>query len=200
MAKIIGPIDYLCEKFENMELYYCKEVIEGKAILDPEESHHCIRVLRHSENEEIMVSCGDGNLYRCRIETTDPRAVRLSVISAETASEERGYKLHMAVAPTKNMERIEWFIEKATEIGIDRITPLLCDHSERKVFKRERGERIILSAAKQSLKSSLPILDDLTSFSEFIEKSRSFTGKKFIAFCDPDAEKESLRMPYAKRP
>lgn len=100
----------------------------------------------------------------------------------------RPYKLHVVIAPTKNIDRYEWFLEKATEIGIDRITPILCEHSERKVLRRDRGEKIVLSAVKQSLKAYVPHLDELTPFREFIA-SASADGtpiykERFVAYCD----------------
>ena len=96
------------------------------------------------------------------------------------------YRLWMAVAPTKNIDRFEWFTEKAVEMGIDRITPLLCAHSERKVYNRERGRRVVVSAAKQSLKGAVPQLDELTSFKALMEEVSGFAGCKFIAYCDSD--------------
>ena len=111
------------------------------------------------------------------------------------SSQSRNYKLHLAVAPTKMNERFEWFLEKATEIGVDSITPILCDHSERKVIKRDRFEKILQSAMKQSLQCYLPTLNPLTSFSSFIKQD--FDGQRFIAHCE-ETDKRSLKTNYNK--
>lgn len=156
-------------------------------MLSPEESAHCIKVLRHRAGDEIFISGGDGNLYRCSLLEADPRGAVAEVISVEGGFGTHPYRLWMAVAPTKNADRFEWFTEKAVEMGIDRITPLLCDHSERKVYNHDRGQRIIVSAAKQSLKGTVPQLDELTPFSALMEEVRlDFRGGKFIAYCDSD--------------
>ncbi len=159
-------------------------------MLSPEESFHCVKVLRHRVGDEIGVSCGDGNLYRCRIVEAGAKEVVAEVTAVEAAFGRHHYYLHMAVAPPKNSERFEWFAEKAVEMGIDRITPLLCKHSERKVFNRERGERIVVSAAKQSLKGEVPQLDGITPFAELIAQAEDFRGGKFICYCDSEIASE----------
>ena len=108
------------------------------------------------------------------------------VLSVEGGFGMHPYRLWMAVAPTKNIDRFEWFTEKAVEMGVDRITPLLCAHSERRVFNRDRGQRIVVSAAKQSLKGVVPQLDGLTSFKDMMAEIPDFAGRKFIAYCDSD--------------
>lgn len=172
--------------FALMELFYSNNISEGVVVLSPEESAHCVKVLRHRVGDEVCVSGGDGNLYRCLIETADPRGTRLEIISVEGGFGTHDYRLWMAVAPTKNMDRFEWFAEKAVEMGIDRITPLLCAHSERKVYNQERGNRLIVAAAKQSLKGFVPRLDGLTPFRQFVAESAASAGRKFIAYCDRD--------------
>ncbi len=159
-------------------------------MLSAEESFHCVKVLRHRAGDEIGVSCGDGNLYRCRIDEASAKEVVASVVAVEAAFGKHHYYLHMAVAPPKNSERFEWFAEKAVEMGIDRITPLLCKHSERKVFNRERGERIVVSAAKQSLKGEVPQLDEITAFKDFMAQTEDFAGGKFICYCDSEIASE----------
>lgn len=173
-----------------MEIFYSKDIKDGRAELSPEESSHCVRVLRHREGDEILVAGGDGNLYRCLMEKADSSRAVLSVVSVEGGFGGHDYYLHMAVAPPKNNDRFEWFMEKATELGIDRITPLLCARSERRSFNRERGERIILSAAKQSLKGYLPKLDPLVPFTDLLSSSESFDGARFIAYCDRELYSE----------
>lgn len=167
-----------------MEVFYSNNINGERIILSPEESLHCVRVLRHREGDMVKVSGGDGNLYLCQIAIADPKEAELRIISVEGGFGSHNYFLHIAVAPTKNIDRFEWFLEKATEIGIDQVTPLLCDHSERKTLKPERAEKIILAAAKQSLKGYIPVLHSLTPVREFIAQSAGFEGIKCIAFCD----------------
>ncbi len=183
-----------------MEVFYSDKLSDGRARLSADESFHCVKVLRHRAGDEIGVSCGDGNLYRCTIEDASPKEVVARVVSIEAAFGVHHYYLHIAVAPPKNSERFEWFAEKAVEMGIDRITPMLCKHSERKVFNRERGHKIIVSAAKQSLKGEVPVLDEITPFAEVISRSAEFDGGKFIAFCDSEilSEREDSRI-YIKQ-
>lgn len=171
-----------------MELFYSNDISDGLARLSQDESAHCVKVLRHRTGDEVFVSGGDGNLYRCSVTVADPRGTELRVISVEGGFGSHPYRLWMAVAPTKNIDRFEWFAEKATEMGVDRITPLLCAHSERRVYNRERGGRLLVAAAKQSLKGSVPQLDALTPFADVMaELERSgFRGRKFIAYCDSD--------------
>ena len=173
--------------FVTMEIFYSNKITETTVELEESESVHCVRVLRHKVGDNIKVSGGDGNLYDCEIEEITSKTTRLRINSVVVPEYVRPYFLHIAVAPTKNIDRVEWFMEKATEMGIDRITPLLCKHSERKVFKKERGDKVILSAAKQSLKYDLPQLDELTPVSDFIKSSQSFDGNKYICFCDREA-------------
>ncbi len=169
-----------------MELFYSNKIRDGRAELSAGESKHCVKVLRHRVEDEVLVSGGDGNLYRCRIIDADPDRTLLEVLSVEGGFGKHDYCLWMAVAPTKNVDRFEWFAEKAVEMGVDRITPLLCMHSERKVYNVERGQRLIVAAAKQSLKGQVPQLDVLTPFGELIKAASGFPGAKFIAYCDSD--------------
>ena len=169
-----------------MEVFYSNHISDGRVRLSPEESAHCVKVLRHRVGDEIFVSGGDGNLYRCSLVEADPRRAVAQVLSVEDGFGTHPYRLWMAVAPTKNIDRFEWFTEKAVEMGVDRITPVLCAHSERKVYNRERGQRIVVSAAKQSLKGAVPQLDELTPFKALMEEMSGFAGCKFIAYCDSD--------------
>lgn len=169
-----------------MEVFYSSSIANGKIYLSPEETVHCIKVLRHKAGDEVKVSGGDGNLYRCVISNTSGKSAELSIISIEGEFGKHPYYLHIAVAPTKNIDRYEWFLEKATEVGIDAITPILCTHSERKVVKEERQERVIIAAAKQSLKGEIPVSAPLTPFKEFIDSVRNFDGGKYICYCDSE--------------
>lgn len=171
-----------------MQLFYSKSIdIESTSYTLPkDESKHVIRVLRKQPGDSIYLTNGKGYLFTAQIYDANPNKCKLSITS-HTYQEPRDYKLHLAVAPTKLNDRFEWFLEKATEIGVTEITPLLCDHSERKVIKEERFLKILQSAMKQSLHYHLPILHPLTSFRDFVASTQSST---FIAHCEDD--KKSL--------
>ena len=154
-----------------MEVFFSRSFEGGLCTLDPEESGHCVRVLRHREGDEIFVIDGEGTLYTCVLTDPSPKAAVARVVKEERDWGAHPYRLQMAVCPTKNMDRYEWFAEKATELGLDEIVPVIGDHSERKVFKPERLRRILLSAAKQSLKGAIPSVAEPLSVREFIAAS-----------------------------
>lgn len=153
---------------------------QKKVSLSETESRHAIKVLRLSVGDEVKLTDGKGNGYKGVIEEANPKNCVVQINDLLTHSQQRNYHLHIAIAPTKNMDRIEWFVEKATEIGVDEISFLLCQHSERKVLKMERLERVTISAMKQSLKFTLPKLHTLKSFSDFVQQDFPNT-QKFIA-------------------
>jgi 16S rRNA (uracil1498-N3)-methyltransferase len=163
-----------------MQIFYAPDIAPPLYELSEEESRHCVRVLRLGVGDEVRLVDGRGGLYTARI-TEAGRRCLLSVTGVEHGWGRRGYGLTMAVAPTKNTDRYEWFLEKATEIGVDVFVPLLTDRSERRAFKPERAERIITSAVKQSLKAYRPVLEPLTPFAELVK--RPFDGAKLIAHC-----------------
>ncbi|MDP3915076.1 MAG: 16S rRNA (uracil(1498)-N(3))-methyltransferase [Bacteroidota bacterium] len=165
-----------------MHIFYTPEISGNNYTLDETESKHCVRVLRLEKGDQITLVDGRGGFYTAEITYPNPKRCMVDVIKSEQNFGLRKFQVHIAIAPTKSIERIEWFLEKATEIGISRATPLLCQHSERKEIKNERLEKVIISAMKQSLKAYLPQLDPLTKFSDFI--SQPFDGQKFIAHCD----------------
>lgn len=174
-----------------MELFYSTEVGNGLCTLTEEESRHCAKVLRHSTGDSINVIDGSGALYICRI----IECGRQVVCSVEQVQENFGahrYNLTMAVCPTKNIDRYEWFLEKATEMGVDAVVPVIGEHSERRVIKPERLEKILVSAAKQSLKGTVPQLREAVSVKQFIKDSASMPGVKLIAYCGK-LEKVTLR-------
>ena len=152
-----------------MELFYSRDIEGGICRLDSDESGHCVRVLRHRSGDEISVIDGCGTLYRCRITCDSHKGVEAAVLSAEEGWGSHPYRLHLAVCPTKNNDRYEWFAEKACEIGFDRLSPVIGDHSERRVLKTARVEKILVSAAKQSLKAAVPTVDEPVSVKEFIK-------------------------------
>lgn len=180
-----------------MELFYSKDIADGGRTLDQEESNHCVRVLRHAEGDVIHIVDGRGCMYECRIVDASAKAVGFSVLKAEEGFGSHPYELQMAVAPPKNVERFEWFAEKATEIAVDRITPIFGDYSERKVFKKERCERLVIAAAKQSHKGAVPQVDEALSVREFLSKPFDAEVARFICYCDEtdflDVEKLSIR-------
>ena len=172
-----------------MQLFYLEDP-KDEIILGAEESKHATKVLRKKEGDILNFTDGKGNLYKAEITIADTRKCRLKTISSEQKEKQHNYHLHIAIAPTKNMDRFEWFLEKATEIGIDEITPIICSHSERKIIKKERCKRILLSAMKQSLKYHLPKLNEAISLTNFLK--RDFDGTKYIAHCE-SGEKKDLK-------
>jgi 16S rRNA (uracil1498-N3)-methyltransferase len=169
-----------------MHLFYCPDITSAAYTLSEEESNHSIRVLRLKQGDTLHITDGIGNMHECRITEENPKRCSVEVVSTITAPSRSSSRLHIAIAPTKNIERFEWFLEKATEIGIDEITPLFCHHSERTVLKLPRLEKVIVSAMKQSLKSWLPQLNQPLEFSGLIKTG--FPGQKFIAWCETGKE------------
>lgn len=165
-----------------MHIFYTPDISGTTYTLDETESKHCIRVLRLEKGDEITLVDGRGGFYMARIDDPNPKRCTVAVVKSEQNYGERRFQVHIAIAPTKNIERIEWFLEKATEIGIKRVIPLLCRYSERKEIKNERLEKVMVSAMKQSLKAYLPQLDVLTKFKDLI--NQPFDGQKFIAHCE----------------
>jgi 16S rRNA (uracil1498-N3)-methyltransferase len=179
-----------------MHLFYTPDITSGVYTLSEEESKHCTRVLRLSEGDAVHLIDGRGGFYTAIISEAHPKRCTVSVTEKKEEYGKRDYRLHIAIAPTKMNERMEWFLEKATEIGIDEITPLLCEHSERKELKTERMNKIITSAVKQSIKAYHPLLHEATRLSDFIR--RSFEGDTFIAHC-METHKISLKNAYSPK-
>jgi 16S rRNA (uracil1498-N3)-methyltransferase len=171
-----------------MQLFYLEHP-EKEIILSAEESKHATKVLRKKEGDILNFTDGKGGFYKAEITLADSRKCRLEIVSSDQKEKQHNYHLHIAIAPTKNMDRYEWFLEKATEIGINEITPIICKHSERKVIKTERCNRILLSAMKQSLKFHLPKLNEAIALKDFLKQD--FEGDKYIAHCE-DAYKIEL--------
>ncbi len=173
-----------------MQLFYVPNISPPEVTLSETESKHAVRVLRLSEGAILQLIDGSGGFYKAQITETHPKKCKLAIVESKLDFGKKDFKLHIAIAPTKNIDRFEWFLEKCTEIGIDEITPLLSEHSERKVIKPERLEKILISAMKQSVKAYLPKLNELTPYRKLIESS--FPGKKYIAHCN-DGEKTHLK-------
>mgnify|MGYP003604214662 FL=1 len=162
---------------------------------DREESKHIVKVLRKQEGNTLFVTNGSGYIFKVEIVIGMDTKCKVKILSAEL-QKPLDYNLHLAVAPTKMNDRYEWFLEKATEIGVTSITPIFCEHSERKHIKNDRFEKIIQSAAKQSLQSYFPVLNEAISFKDFI-KNHSKNGTLLIAHCE-ETDKKSLKQMIIK--
>ncbi|GAB1414933.1 16S rRNA (uracil(1498)-N(3))-methyltransferase [Paludibacter sp.] len=171
-----------------MNIFYQPDIASG--VLPEEESRHAVQVLRLQAGDEIVIVDGVGGYHQAKISLAHNKHCGFEIINSKRDYGKRNYKLHIAIAPTKNIERFEWFIEKAVEIGVDEITPILCRYSERKQIKTERLEKIIISAAKQSVKAFFPKLNPLTTYEELLKNVQA--KSKFIAHCYPD-EKVHLK-------
>lgn len=165
-----------------MHIFYTPDIKGDTYTLSEQESKHAVRVLRLKHNNEVKLTDGVGTMYTAKVADPHPKRCTLTVLSSLTEYGKRPYYLHIAIAPTKNIDRLEWFLEKATEIGIDEITPIVSSHSERKVVKEERLDKVIVAAMKQSIKGYKPVLNPLVGFSNFLKQER--TGKLCIAHCN----------------
>lgn len=174
-----------------MQLFYNPTISEKDTsfVFDKEESKHVIKVLRKKESDILFVTNGLGFLFKTEIALASDSKCTVTILSFEK-EEPSKVQLHLAVAPTKMNERYEWFLEKATEIGIQEITPIICEHSERKVIKNDRFQKIIESAMKQSLHYYIPKFNEPITYKEFVKKD--FNGQKFIAHCE-ETNKKSLK-------
>jgi len=175
-----------------MQLFYNPELSEAteQFSFSKEESKHIIKVLRKKEGDILHITNGEGWCFEAEISLAGQKNCVAKIV-AKHFKAKTNYNLHLVVAPTKMNDRYEWFLEKATEIGVDSITPIICDHSERKFIKQERFEKIVQSAMKQSLHYHLPKLNQALSFSQFIKQD--FKGQRFIAHCEP-LDKRSLKQ------
>ena len=166
-----------------MQLFYVPNISGSQIILDENESKHALKVLRLGMGDQINLVDGKGGFFLAEITEPNPKKCKLQILESQKQFGKKNFKLHIAIAPTKNIDRFEWFLEKCTEIGIDEITPLITKHSERKVIKPERLNKILVSAMKQSVKAYLPVINEITVFSEFISQNQQH--KKYIAHCNP---------------
>ncbi|MBI1768199.1 MAG: 16S rRNA (uracil(1498)-N(3))-methyltransferase [Bacteroidetes bacterium] len=195
-----------------MNLFYQPGIPQGIHHLDREESHHVIRVLRMTEGQNLDLTDGQGFFYDAKIVRADPKKCEFEV-TEKRQDTKKDFHIHIAIAPTKNADRIEWFIEKATEIGIDQISFMLCKNSERKVINHERVEKVAVSAMKQSQQAWLPRLSQMTHFDEIVSaqadqrciayvdakntkhlQSYASSGKKYLVLIGPEGDfsKEEL--------
>lgn len=176
-----------------MEVFWAYKVEGGVCFLDEKESAHCVRVLRHREGDRIQVIDGSGTLYSGELTLASPKGCEIRVEETTPHWGAHPYRLTMAVCPTKNSDRYEWFLEKATETGTDIFVPLVGEHSERQVFNSARAGRILLSAAKQSLKGAVPELLPSVRVRDFIEAHREDTALRVIACCFEPGETDPRR-------
>ncbi|MBR2084032.1 MAG: 16S rRNA (uracil(1498)-N(3))-methyltransferase [Muribaculaceae bacterium] len=164
-----------------MHRFYCPDIADTLT-LGEEDSKHCVKVLRMGEGDTIEVVDGNGTLYTCRITMAHPKRCAVEVTERMQQPPHWGHRIVLGVAPTKNLDRIEWLVEKCVEMGVDRIIPLRCHNSERTVLKTERLKKIMVSAMKQSLKATLPLLDEMTPVAQVL--AEPFEGTRCIAYCD----------------
>ena len=179
-----------------MQLFYNSDIKQGDSnfFFDKEESKHIVKVLRKKESDKIFITNGLGFLFESEIILASEKKSGVKIIK-ETCQKPHSFYTHIAVAPTKMNDRLEWFLEKATEIGIHEITPIICDHSERKVYKIDRAEKIIQAAMKQSLHYYIPKINEPISFSQFVKSN--IGGQKFIAHCE-ETDKKSFKNEVKK--
>ncbi|WP_457615817.1 16S rRNA (uracil(1498)-N(3))-methyltransferase [Lutibacter sp.] len=184
-----------------MQLFYNPEITSKttQITFDKIESKHIVRVLRKKEGDTVYITNGQGQLFLSKIAVASDKKCLVNINTVKNNAKPWPYYLHIAIAPTKLNDRFEWFLEKATEIGIDEITPIICDHSERKIVKMERMKKIIHAAAKQSLKFHFPKINEPISFKSFIQNDAT-VEQKFIAHCEDTSKKtlKSVLQPHKK--
>jgi len=177
-----------------MHRFYCPD-IATTFTLSEDESKHCVRVLRLAEGDTIEVIDGAGMLYTCYITIAHPKRCAIAISNSQHIPNHWRHRIVVGIAPTKHLDRMEWMVEKCVEIGIDRIIPLRCHNSERTVLKTERLQSIMIAAMKQSLKTTLPQLDELTTLDKLL--SESIAGDRFIAYCDAELPRDQ-RLDFCK--
>jgi len=169
-----------------MELYYSNGAGEKVGILTSEEYHHCMKVMRHRIGDELLITDGRGKLFNARIISDDKIESSVEILRVAKEEIEPITNIHIAIAPTKNNDRFEWFLEKATEIGVTEITPIFCARSERDKIKYERLNKILISAMKQSMRLWLPRLNDAIKFENFLKMGSVLSAEKFLCHCQSE--------------
>lgn len=172
-----------------MNLFYQPDIDSGATFLDPEESRHCSKVLRKKRGDTIRVTDGKGFFYTASIQTNEPTRCEFNVLEKH-AEKPRDYGVHIALSPTKNIDRVEWFVEKATELGIDRISLLECAHTERHFVRTDRLRKVAVSAMKQSLRATLPTLDGPLPYLSFLNSCEA--RQRFIAYIEQQPSEHLL--------
>lgn len=187
-----------------MNIFYTTNIKDNYAHLPEDEARHCVQVLRKKVGDHLYIIDGKGGFYEGQIFETGKKKCVIQINKTILDFEKRPYRLHVGIAPPKNINRFEWFLEKATEIGVDEVTPILCQRSERKNIRNDRLEKVMLSATKQSLKAYVPQLHSLTKFKDFIKKENYHAveadrpNQKFVAHCEEDTQKKHLQDNYEK--
>lgn len=179
-----------------MHLFYVPDVQGDICILTAEESHHCIKVLRLKASDHVQITDGKGTLYKAEIADASRRACTLRILESHTDSAQP-WNLSVVIAPTKNIARIEWLVEKLTEIGITEFIPITTHHSERKILKIDRLNKIVIEAMKQSGRNYLPKVNELCTFNEMLASTKEFEGQKFVLHCI-EKEKSTFSQTYKK--
>ena len=183
-----------------MNLFYSPDITSSLHTLSKEESTHCVNVLRLKIGSAIHLTDGKGNLFHAILIDDSPKCCIVEIKETIHDYEKRNFNLHIAMAPTKNISRVEWFMEKATEIGIDEVSFLNCEHSERTVINTDRLNKIVTSAVKQSIKAYHPKINSIVKFKDFIKTTANYSGEKYIAYCDDDmSERLSIKQCYKKK-
>ncbi len=178
-----------------MQIFYTNDITGQNAVLGEEESRHCVKVLRKNIGDCIWFIDGKGNKYKGKIQELHKKGTWLKILEKESVSK-WNYHIHLAVAPTKNINRMEWMVEKCIEIGVDEVSFLQCHHSERNKLRLDRMEKIALSATKQSLKAHLPIINPLIPFTKFLREVADIGGSKYICW----VEEEKIDFLDIKKP
>ena len=176
-----------------MVVFYHPDLSDSVVKLSAEESRHCVKALRHKEGDLVEITDGCGRMAKGEIAVASPSDCLVNILEVKE-TEPRRLQLHIAVAPTKNSDRIEWFVEKSVEIGIEHISFIICDHSERPKIDLERLHRIAIAALKQSQTTLIPEMEML-SFSDFIEKQKDSPAAKYIAWCDNENTAQFVNEP-----
>jgi 16S rRNA (uracil1498-N3)-methyltransferase len=167
-----------------LTLFYAPDFTPSQPTLPDDEAHHAFKVLRLAAGAVVNVTDGHGNLHEVKIADADWKKPRLQVLRTQTDFGKRDYRIHMAVAPTKNADRTEWLVEKCVELGVDEISFVACERSERRHFKTDRLEKIAVAAMKQSLKAYLPVVRDMIPFANFVKQTNA--AQRFIAYLDEE--------------
>ncbi len=180
-----------------MQLFYTPHIQGHQAILRDEEARHCAQVLRKRVGDIIQIVDGKGHWYEASLDSVSKKECILSIQKEIPTYNAPKCEIHVAIAPTKNISRFEWFLEKSTEIGISKVTPIKCARSERKVIKNQRLNKILVAAMKQSLKTALPQLDELKTVKQWLSELPDDTNQqRFIAHCIADQERQHLKEKY----
>lgn len=178
----------------DLPVFYTPELSSDTYELSREEARHAVKVLRLQPGKQVYLADGVGHWHVAEVLVAAGHHCKVSIVETLTPAPAKDWRLHIACAPTKNTSRFEWFLEKATEIGIDRITPLICARSERRMVKHDRLERVLIAAMKQSRQSHLPKLDEAVPFSEFVNLAS--TGQRFVAHCADEEQRFPLKTQY----